>query len=634
MKFRTLKIANFGSITEVELPLCDQGLTLLLGRNEDAPKADSNGAGKSLPLDAFTWALWGSTVRGFSTDDVIHRKIAKDCKVQLFLEEDGHKYEVRRYRRNKADKQYKTNDLVLLCDGLDVSGGSVAATEEAIESIVGLDFATFCAMMPGAGVSVAAMTDAEVKTLLERLLRTEALSKASDEARKRSRTVSDSLLTSTTSLRDLENRITDLKERIVTLKTQEATHSEDVKTKVTELDLAIEAAIQERAVLHASVSFEPMLSNRLTSILGEASSKRNRISTYKETIKDLKTDCRSKVKQEEIYISFAEEKLQKSVDSIAGIQSSENKCPVCSQRVGDSAIEAMQDHQDADKKVADEHKAAIKELNNKALRDLDIVTKALYEDEASLKQDNKIIVNLEADLKQITGDKSSLTVLNGNLSLLEKSRHDHKFSANPYASLLASDESKLIENIASKAKKESNILALQEKADILSFWVESFSPSGIRSFMLEHVVPILDHHAKAYSDLITDGEMSITFHTKDTLKSGKSKEKFNIKVTQKSGGDSYVSNSSGERARANLIIALALGELASLRAEKSIPFRFLDEPFESIDESGTEAIVTLLNQQKDKYNTVYVITHQDSLKQMFQNKKTIVKKNGYSTMEN
>jgi len=78
---------------------------------------------------------------------------------------------------------------------------------------------------------------------------------------------------------------------------------------------------------------------------------------------------------------------------------------------------------------------------------------------------------------------------------------------------------------------------------------------------------------------------------------------------------------------------MALGELASLRAEKTIPFRFLDEPFESIDESGTEAIVTLLNQQKEKYNTVYVITHQDHFKQLFPKRLTMVKQNGISSLE-
>lgn len=633
MKFSKLIVQNFGSITELEMPLHDQGLTLILGRNEDAPKADSNGAGKSLPLDAFTWALWGSTIRGLTTDGVIHNKVNKDCKVQLFVEDGPNSYEVRRYRRNKEDKQYKTNDLVLFCNGQDVSGASVASTEEAIESIVGLDFPTFCAMMPGSGVSVAAMTDSEVKTLLERLLRTEALSKASEKARGHHRYTSSSLLVEKTLLRDLQTKITDLEERIAYLQEQEAQNEEAVHTKIEEIDLAVDAAVKEQITLKGSIAFEPMLDARLAVISSEADAKRARISTHKSTIKDLTTALREKVMQEQIYISLKEEKWQDSVDAVHAIEHSDNNCPLCTQSVGDEELGNLKSYQDSQKEDVDSHKANIKTLNDNSIRDLKILNDALEEDEFSLKKDEKVIFTLEQDIKDIAKLKMDLTVLESNLSLLNKSRHDYKFSVNPYTSLLVADETKLAETIADKGEKENNILALQEKVDILSFWVESFSPSGIRSFMLEHVIPILDHHAQAYADLVTDGEMSITFHTKDTLKSGKVKEKFNIQVSQKNGGDSYVSNSKGERARANLIIALALGELASLRAEKSIPFRFLDEPFESVDESGTEAIVALLNQQKEKYNTVYVITHQDTLKPMFQNKRTIVKHNGYSTME-
>jgi DNA repair exonuclease SbcCD ATPase subunit len=130
MRFNTLNIKNFGSIGEMEFPLLDQGLTLILGRNEDAPKADSNGAGKSLSLDAFTWALWGETVRGFSTDDVIHNKVGKNCKVTVTFFDDGHNYVVSRLRNNQENKNYKTNDLILLCDEQDVSGSSIVSTHK------------------------------------------------------------------------------------------------------------------------------------------------------------------------------------------------------------------------------------------------------------------------------------------------------------------------------------------------------------------------------------------------------------------------------------------------------------------------------------------------------------------------
>ena len=151
--------------------------------------------------------------------------------------------------------------------------------------------------------------------------------------------------------------------------------------------------------------------------------------------------------------------------------------------------------------------------------------------------------------------------------------------------------------------------------------------------MLEHVTPLLNHSAKKYADILTDGEMSVTFHTQQRQKSGKIVEKFNIVVEQLHGGESYAASSAGEKSRANLVVAFALGDLAALRAAKSVSFRFLDEPFESVDESGTDAIIALLNDQKDRFETVFVITHQDNFKQLFSNRMTVVKKHGMTSLE-
>ena len=634
MQFKSLRIANFGSIKEVEIPLCDQGLTLLVGRNEDAPKADSNGSGKSLPLDAFTWALWGSTIRGFSTDDVIHNKVNKDCKVQLFLEEGNHSYEIRRYRRNKADKKYKANDLVLLCDGEDVSGSSISETEDIIRDIVGLDFSTFCAMMPGSGVSVATMTDSEVKSLLEKLLRTEVLKKAADEARRRYKFVSDTILTSSVHLKDLNSSIKDIEERLVSLKDQESSFVKDSKQKIAEIDKELAVVYQKSVRLGSIIDYEPVLDEKLKD-------SEDLVSLLHEDMRDLNeafSNKEGKYKytraQEETFLSLEQDRLDDSRESLSSLQHSNNTCPVCLQGVDESVQHNIKDYQTQREEEIKLRKDKMSKLTDTFLKDMDVYKKAKDKLSHRISKEEKILKELKNSKSETDIARANLVGVSNSIRLLEKNKHDLKFIHNPYTSMVAEEEKRLSHKVKERDQVEDHTNKLQKRADILKFWVDSFSPSGIRSFMLENVTPILNHYAKFYSDIVTDGEMSITFDTKETLKNGKVAEKFNIKVEQKNGGTSYLSNSSGERARANLVIALALGELASLRAEKAIPFRFLDEPFESIDESGIEAIVNLLNQQKDKYNTVYVITHQDQLKQMFQNRLTMVKKDGFSQLEN
>ena len=636
MQFGSLKIANFGSIKELELPLSDQGLALILGRNEDAPRADSNGAGKSLPLDAFTWALWGNTIRGFGSDEVVNNRVGKDCVVSVSLEDGGKKYEVTRYRANKSDKDRKRNDLILQCGGKDVSGASIADTQSAIEDILGLDFTTFCAMMPGAGVNVATMTDAQVKLILESILRTETLSKASEAARRRHRGAQQALEVLLVRLKDLHESVKVDEERIADLETKETTYSDSRLDKVAQTKASIDKLEEDQAIWDTIAKAELTFTSKKGDLL-------NHVEGAQELVDKLKADYTKVVDHYSgKIVGLNEEKVAVAtrLEDVVAKKSEQvdvGTCPKCGQ--------------DVDEEVLEDVKKALLSKERSLMIKIDIIEKSIEATRAAWEEEKKQIDDLmgparallathsdelaKIDIKlgEVQKAKDSSAAIQDKISMLSSHLIDLESDANPFTSLLEKERKALEKKSEERDKLTAEGLKLKCDVDVLKFWVDSFSPSGIRSFMLEHVTPILNQFAKKYSDLVTDGEMEIEFHTKDTLKSGKSKERFNIQVSQKHGGGSYASNSSGERARANLVIALALGELASLRAEKTIPFRFLDEPFESIDESGTEAIVTLLNQQQEKYNTVYVITHQDHFKQLFPKKLTMVKKNGFSSLE-
>jgi len=635
MKFQNLTIANFGSIGEMKLPLADQGLTLILGRNEDAPKADSNGSGKSLPLDAFTWALWGNTVRGFGSDEVVHNKVNKNCKVEVSFSDRGHDYEVIRLRRNKEDADHKPNDLILKCDGVEASGASIADTQGMIEEIVGLDFTTFCAMMPGAGINVATMTDAEVKALLERLLRTEALGKASEEARRRSRAVSGELSVQSTRMQDLLISISEAKTRLVDLETKEENYANTRLTKIEELDQALEVLERNKGVHTKIAESKDSLQLKVSELTLEADAIYVKNAQLRQDAKTVDAHYSAKIialNETKVEVAVRLEEVALKMNTLDGFA---GQCPTCYQVVDpDHAAELREALEEKERLL--QIKVQTIEASTEATRKRWDIEKeetlALLDPQAAADKDAEKAAAAIA-LGKANDAVTNVGHFDDRIAEMSNRKIELEADVNPYLSLMESEEVNLINKQQDCDKLVTLIEELRKKSEILSFWVDSFSPQGIRSFMLEHVTPLLNQFAKKYADLITSGEMEITFHTKDTLKSGKSKERFNIQVSQKHGGGSYASNSSGERARANLIIALALGELAALRADKQIPFRFLDEPFESIDEAGTESIVTLLNQQKEQYNSVYVITHQDHFKQLFPNKKTIVKKGGFSSLE-
>jgi DNA repair exonuclease SbcCD ATPase subunit len=491
--------------------------------------------------------------------------------------------------------------------------------------------------MPGAGITVATMTDSEVKSLLEKLLRTEVLSKASEEARTRHKTFSEELMVYNTELKDLNTSIEEIKVRIDDLEEKQNDYSVKRSNRLESLDFQI-------GELESQIRTHQNTITLLASWKSEKDQKVQEISDIKSKAVTLKSDLNKSTTHYQSKIQDLEKKLavEKAISdrvatSITNVDSLGDECPTCSQEIDEHCKFLLKKELKEQESI---HNEEIFVLYNSILK----TEKKKDEDEEeflSLLKGNTLLLKtfeerlkeLEENGKEVEEAKISITNLLAQISILTETKEELETNSNPYSGLLNTERDTLEKKELSKSRLEYKIAVDTRQLEILSFWVDSFSPSGIRSFMLEHITPILNQYAKKYADLVTSGEMDITFHTKDILKSGKTKERFNIQVSQKHGGDSYSSSSAGERARANLVIALALGELAAMRADKIIPFRFLDEPFEAIDESGVEAIVALLTQQKERYNTVYVITHQDYLTQVFQNKLTIVKKDGYSTLE-
>lgn len=178
----------------------------------------------------------------------------------------------------------------------------------------------------------------------------------------------------------------------------------------------------------------------------------------------------------------------------------------------------------------------------------------------------------------------------------------------------------------------SSIRTLAAEQKLCQFWADGFSPAGLRSYMLDYVTPVLNDRAAYYAQVLTGDEMKVSFTTKKTLKKGGEKDQFQIFVEYAHGGDLYKGTSKGEKARADLVIAMALGDLATFRTAKQLPWRFLDEPFESIDDAGNGAVMNLLNDQKTRFKTVFVVTHKPAFKKLFTQQITMVKENSVSTL--
>ena len=139
----TMKLISIGFINFLSygnppncVSLTDRGLVLIEGDNKDDSSAASNGAGKSSLIDAIVWCLYGTTLRGYEGDEVINRKVGKNCMVNLVLEND---VIITRYRKHQTGK----NGLTVTVGDLNVTKSSIKETEAYIEQLLGLTKTTF-----------------------------------------------------------------------------------------------------------------------------------------------------------------------------------------------------------------------------------------------------------------------------------------------------------------------------------------------------------------------------------------------------------------------------------------------------------------------------------------------------------
>ena len=93
----------------------------------------------------------------------------------------------------------------------------------------------------------------------------------------------------------------------------------------------------------------------------------------------------------------------------------------------------------------------------------------------------------------------------------------------------------------------------------------------------------------------------------------------------------YEGASGGEKQRISIALLFALSELMATRAKLKVNILFLDEPFESLGPDDVGQVINLLRKELTRYkDSVFVITHNESLASEFESVITVEKSDGIS----
>lgn len=634
MEFEEIIIENFCTIEHVKLKLNQPGLILITGVNKDAPTGfESNGAGKSLLFDAICWVLWDRTARDLSGDDVVRRRHGKDCVVKLKMREGKNTYMVSRHR--KDSRIDKPNDLRLFVNGVEKTK-KMKQLQEVINQIIGFDFTTFCAMMPGAGINVATLTDTGIKELLEKLLQTEQLSSAYSQARERLRELDGDITKHAANKQICLTSLRVLETEVAQLRGLEKSFEQNKATTETNVSVRIDSLVQDIANCQTEM-------DKVPGLIQEAEVLKNEITALNKQIVAIETPARLRIKQLKDDLLHHQLLVDVNKDGVRGcdaradrLSKLEGACPTCEAAITvehlSKALALVQTDKLGYLGKQREAEKTVKTLERDVQYQITTTANELASLQGLVQMKTMAITALNNAANEATRFTQTQIRYKNDLEREQKALATVRAETHNFGEIFKTKAEQTFSILSRLAEVLKLDKIAQVEANLCRFWVEGFSPAGLRSYMLDYVTPVLNDRAAYYARVLTGNEMKVSFTTKTLQKKGDIKDKFNIIVEYKHGGDVYRGTSKGEKARADLVIAMALGDLATFRTAKQLPWRFLDEPFESIDDAGNQAVMALLTDQKDRFKTVFVVTHKPAFKQLFTQKIVMTKENGVSTL--
>lgn len=606
IRILAFRAKNFLSFDELAYSLPDSTLTLVGGAilGDDSK---SNGAGKSAFWEVVPYALYGKTVRGVAGEDVIRRG-QTSCDVSILLDIDNDRYEIQRGRGKGKPI------LRVLKNSEDITQVDSLTTQGMIESVLGMSYELFInSVLFGQGLSYRFVQapDSEKKEIFEQLLALDWLRDAQAKAKE----ILDSAKFEWVSL--------------------------DRKKSETGFTISGLEEERERWVSSKAGSFDniPVRKDVILNRLSKLELEMDELSKEQEQAdKDYAT-------------AVAEEKeilgLSKKIDIGARLMAShldywerkrkqtklsmEGKtkmvgiiCPTCEQVVPASHID----------KIMTETKGLLETLTDFIERDkkhlaewggliVDLVEEGRLLEKALLESQDKQ-ASLGMEISRLEGEVNQVSTA---LALLEKEEEDFKNWQKNKQEI----ETKIEEQKALLADYEIRMEKKAKEVEVIEFWVDGFGNRGVKSLMLDSVTEWMNQVSENFSARVSGGEFIPIFSSTTTMKSGLEKEAFSVSVRRGDEVVDYKSISGGEKRRVDVIVLLTLCKLLNTTAGKEVNLLVFDEVFESLDSSGIEDVVNVLKEFKDEGKCVYVISHQEEARSLFEEEVLVVKdENGVS----
>ena len=596
MRFETLTVRGFLSFSDKpqEIRLSKRGLVLVEGENRDDPTVDNNGSGKSSISEALLWGLFGKTLRGLTADKVVNRKSKIGCHVAVeFTNDAGEGFRVDRYRKDDEHR----NKLLFASTKRVLTANDSDETQRLIVDALGMDFDTFTsAVVFGQGQikHFASMTDKEMKSVIDKLLGLEQLVDAHKRAKADLLVTMQDVLDEQAKLID----VTALEQELADAKSERDAWAQKQVQRIAQATSAVAYDASEHATAKAQRKEAKELCEVAREHYAQAKAEAARVSGLHEA----ETTALRRIRPVEVL----------------------KACPTCKRPFDTSAAEKQAAQAKAD---LDEAQARVDKVWKKVVATSRALTDATMQrnlGEQALAEAEKA----EADLRT---QKDRFDAQEATVRALKAEENPHEKRVQKYAT-------RIKEAREGNEQQERAIALLQEKRQQLEFIVNMLSDKGVpgqpplKALIVESVAPFLNQRLLHYAGRLTRNMFEITFEATRALKSGETKDLYELRVVNRSGGDSYDASSGGERRKIDAAIFFAFQALAASRAREQVRFAIWDEVFDALDETAQEVMMELLLEEQKSRDTMLVVTQRPELRGHFPTSIKVVKEKGFSRL--
>ena len=634
VEIESMRIRNFKSFGDYDtvINLSKTGPLLIIGC-VDGDEGKSNGSGKSSLAEALVWCLFGRLPHIDNPGNrVVNWHTGKNCLVSVIVRSG---YEITRTRKHDEHP-----GITITKDGhaVDLHDATMAGAQREINKLLGIDF---CSFMSGVcfgqfSGSFMSLSEQKRRRVIERVFGISKLRFCAESSKNKISVCEAEIEKLTNLISEKKLQIDNMNRMVVSLRSKEKEFEENRNRKIAILQNEIKKLRENKVEMIDIDSLELEWQ-----IILEVEKKLNDIKVKINDLNNEKSEKLSKINTIQREINNKELMYNKLENELASIKAridgwSKMKgtvCPTCGQPVDASFV---------DKKVAEiivecddrveqiksdllkisgdinrkkgeivKNEEEVKAINNKTLLLNRVKDEAVKTIELSKK--NKITVEAARKQNELVGGIDRC--IEDKISDINRL----KAESNPYTDQIMQLESEMDKVRAEIDVMGASVDKYNKTISHLKFIYKAYSDKkNIQSLLIKNRVSLLNDKLVYYFN-----EFNIN-----------SQMLFNELLQFDSDVGDYTTFSGGERKRIDLALMFALYDMMSINNNIKSNVLILDEIDKEFDRDGVDDYVHLImDDLANRIESILVISHKSEISPLFPNHLRVIKRGGFSYVE-